>query len=626
MSSPNTYRIIYGVIIGLLVVYFLATTAMFIKYRHHPSIQYRSFYLSLLSIFAAVFMFAIHISFSLEQYTFPCWIIFCTTVLGLYLTLGATASRAALLLAEFYTNKAMALRVVAFPQPHLASTSLTEKSNGELPSSKRLSRPSNVYTNTSANFGQTVRGEQVELDGTTIVNIPGDTDIYQSEYGASGASHGKPHPMLLNMSRIRRLFGTKENVRNSLRRNSIRLDSLSSSNGADEFGNASTANAGEHSTSVMSCNNLSVPRPTPDAAIITRKHIRSSVGGLAIAGDHALPVEAATPIANHDAAIVAFCKAQKEISNNFYFRHRAYLTEKRLLITIGIVELILAIIVVLICTFSERYGFTLDSEHIGVNDCVHGSEQILTYIIYAVFVFFILPILLFHLRKIEDAHGIRPELLVIIIMWMLVSILHIVLLAFHDHSQDTLSACNVWALGCIISHASTITVPVFRVYYERKQRRMLRTGSVPTFTKTDNPRAAFRELLNDPVKLEKFKAFTVRDLSMENVVFYEYCTTLLKIAESAPDDEKIQHVMWFSETFLLPDSELEVNLTFATRCQLEAMCTQQRIDPAVLEIAREEIENLMFFDTYQRYLQRHSRDSDSDTYSEKNTKAEHDSC
>jgi hypothetical protein len=61
---------------------------------------------------------------------------------------------------------------------------------------------------------------------------------------------------------------------------------------------------------------------------------------------------------------------------------------------------------------------------------------------------------------------------------------------------------------------------------------------------------------------------------------------------------------WLGETYLLETSDLQVNLKDGTRRKLLAMIDggADAFDASVLREALHEVEVLMFFDTYQRYL------------------------
>jgi hypothetical protein len=106
---------------------------------------------------------------------------------------------------------------------------------------------------------------------------------------------------------------------------------------------------------------------------------------------------------------------------------------------------------------------------------------------------------------------------------------------------------------------------------------------------------------------------------VENILFYEACQAILTTSSSLPNGpiHQSEHATLqrrmsvLHNTFLEANSDLEVNLTEKTLHQL-AECLSTNIpygDPVAyakltdsVRAAREEILELMFFDTYPRYL------------------------
>ncbi|KAI9593217.1 hypothetical protein BDF19DRAFT_415604 [Syncephalis fuscata] len=137
-------------------------------------------------------------------------------------------------------------------------------------------------------------------------------------------------------------------------------------------------------------------------------------------------------------------------------------------------------------------------------------------------------------------------------------------------------------------------------------------------------RDVFRQLLNDPDRVDSFKKYTVRDLSVENILFYEACQAILTTVSSPRDGpaHSTEHstlqrrVAMLHSTFLETDSDLEVNLTEATLHRLSSYLDSSasygdfKAYCALMDAVRaaqEEILELMFFDTYPRYLNSASR-------------------
>jgi hypothetical protein len=78
-------------------------------------------------------------------------------------------------------------------------------------------------------------------------------------------------------------------------------------------------------------------------------------------------------------------------------------------------------------------------------------------------------------------------------------------------------------------------------------------------------------------------------------------------AEGRPDPQYelrlARRLQWIRDTFLRTNGELEVNLSHGTRRRLDRACRDLYLDEKAVRAAMDEVEALMFYDTYQRYLQ-----------------------
>ncbi|KAI9593216.1 hypothetical protein BDF19DRAFT_415603 [Syncephalis fuscata] len=145
-------------------------------------------------------------------------------------------------------------------------------------------------------------------------------------------------------------------------------------------------------------------------------------------------------------------------------------------------------------------------------------------------------------------------------------------------------------------------------------------------------RQSFQALLNGKTTFELFKAFTVRDLSVENVHFYDACRKILNYVGNSPvlpEEQQLlaayqigleRRLAWLRDTFLLESSDYQINLPHIQQRDLLQMIDGDISDfnLRVLQAAQHEIETLMFFDTYLRYLSSQSALELSNTLTSEN--------
>ncbi|RKP25640.1 hypothetical protein SYNPS1DRAFT_22435 [Syncephalis pseudoplumigaleata] len=201
-------------------------------------------------------------------------------------------------------------------------------------------------------------------------------------------------------------------------------------------------------------------------------------------------------------------------------------------------------------------------------------------------------------------------------------------------------------------HCIFVLWPALRVFSARLQQRM----SSCSTAKQDQERSAFDQMLNDPGRFKKFKAFCVTDFSVENALFLEryrhfkqlveakdqagswsygssnaskiiekgvafftggasprmsarstasesITSEMLPPAEMPLSGEALRELKAIYTTFIVADSEFEVNLTSACRQAIATRICHGTACADVLDSAEREIYQLVYLSTYPRYLQ-----------------------
>ncbi|RKP24660.1 hypothetical protein SYNPS1DRAFT_29584 [Syncephalis pseudoplumigaleata] len=325
---------------------------------------------------------------------------------------------------------------------------------------------------------------------------------------------------------------------------------------------------------------------------------------------------------------------------NRWFLHHLDLCSVKSLLTYLVGYMIAALIytcVVQFVSFGNGTGVPLrDWPH---NDCEQRWEH---YPLYGLFFSLIfigmisLVLLLLRQNMQTDALEMRNhgrELWLGTMMWIFVVAVYSAAALSAGHATPADEArlfpfSNLIVIACFIDHVLTIAWPTYRVYADPNNagwRNLLTstTNHAKTVQVTGS-RAQFRKLLLDTKRFREFKLFSIRNMSVENAFFYDACRSLLRSAElheaalregnADPGyDERLgRRLAWLHSTFLRASADMEVNLSGSTRRRLERATRDGMLDIPMMRKAMHEVEELMFYDTYQRYLRQHGDEPDND--------------
>ncbi|RKP10709.1 hypothetical protein THASP1DRAFT_27507 [Thamnocephalis sphaerospora] len=134
------------------------------------------------------------------------------------------------------------------------------------------------------------------------------------------------------------------------------------------------------------------------------------------------------------------------------------------------------------------------------------------------------------------------------------------------------------------------------------------TSSTRTSTTTQVSAAGFERFLltlDNRRQLTLFRDFSVRDFSVENVLFYEHCHRLHRLLLS-PDGVDV--TLLTGETreivylFLQPGAPYEVNISGSVRTELRQASRSGMLGIRELEKAKREVARLMYQHTYPRFV------------------------
>ncbi|KAI8052876.1 hypothetical protein BDF22DRAFT_743554 [Syncephalis plumigaleata] len=337
-----------------------------------------------------------------------------------------------------------------------------------------------------------------------------------------------------------------------------------------------------------------------------------------------------------------------KLAGKFGFRNRRYLTQTMFLSFSIILIITLTLIGLLLVQLVDPHaiGGKMMLDH--PSGCLNGPIQWIPFVLPLVPLLFLIYQFIWLLWHIDDIYGIRHEVVVSVCSWIVTAIVSTSWLHFahYDANSDSVMRVfppsNLLAINAIVLHITSICWPLWLVRKDRNQLASVNvvSGDVDNIRKDDQlldesglhaiySHITFHEMLQNPNNL--FKEFTIRHLCVENVLFYEGCCLLLRVAQqhfqrprsssrrsettvidarSAQASTMIRspqlqrRLKWFRKMFLSEDAELQVNLSSSVHRNLldEIKRADAPFDTQPLRAARDEVEELMLRDIYPRYI------------------------
>ncbi|KAI9594114.1 hypothetical protein BDF19DRAFT_414825 [Syncephalis fuscata] len=333
---------------------------------------------------------------------------------------------------------------------------------------------------------------------------------------------------------------------------------------------------------------------------------------------------------------------------NWFYKHRHLTEPPHLLIGVVIVLGVVSVglIVVQILDPNVTPERTLGDSS---NGCLRNGLQWIPFGLTLLPLVAMISGLAWLLRGMDDIYSIRYEVTIS------VSSCIVTLVAFLgwarsidystvDHSAIIFPPSNLLVINAMILQFVTIFWPVWLA--RREEGQLVQANLISSNVDNSIGReqsdseaglksilspAVFHEMLQNPQEFAKFKKYTIRCLCIENVLFYEGCCLLLRVAQqhfqrprSSSRRSEItfinsrytqttlgvrspqlqRRLKWFRKMFLREDAELQVNLSGNVRQNLleEIKRADAPFDIRPLRIARDEIEELMLRDIYPRYI------------------------
>ncbi|KAK9675283.1 hypothetical protein K7432_016537 [Basidiobolus ranarum] len=283
------------------------------------------------------------------------------------------------------------------------------------------------------------------------------------------------------------------------------------------------------------------------------------------------------------------------LDQNWYYRHREKFTTKYIVKLIsGALALQLAL-TLLVQVFTTKFQIT---PTIALGHCLVGWEFIPIYLTSAFYVFVLCPLFISWLRGVNDAYGIKRELMADFTLGVVAFLLYILFAALPILKGviRVFPAAHWSVVALMISHIFSIVLP-----------------TIDAIKGTDNQvsnsnMASFESMLEDPQQFEIFKRFSLRDFSVENTLFYEQVSKLRMMCDGLEYEKEglpmniLVEINMIYNKFIARDAEFELNLEAATVREIRQRFQAKDVGPHVFDRALLEVRNLMFRYTYPRFV------------------------
>ncbi|KAK9761555.1 hypothetical protein K7432_013465 [Basidiobolus ranarum] len=286
------------------------------------------------------------------------------------------------------------------------------------------------------------------------------------------------------------------------------------------------------------------------------------------------------------------------LANNWYYRNR------RLFSVVFYTQICCAIvfihIVVLIVIQCYTTKFSIHPVMASSN-CTVGWEWLPHRLYIVVYAVAVSPFILFKLRGIHDAYGIREELIALTIINSVFDLVFLILFtlnAFGDIDPDFYGLLFIIVPISLI-HCFLIIRPLCESYGFFFSRFRIKRNSLHKSLQFTPE--CFEKILRDSLLLEQFKSFAAKDFTVENVLFYERCQAISRHETDSVKIEQELHETY--TTFIEPNAELMVNLDWDTFSKIKADVSVEKFYPDMFNEAQAEIKDLMFCNTFPRFLE-----------------------
>ncbi|KAK9759433.1 hypothetical protein K7432_017624 [Basidiobolus ranarum] len=255
----------------------------------------------------------------------------------------------------------------------------------------------------------------------------------------------------------------------------------------------------------------------------------------------------------------------------------------------------------------------ISKDVITYENCVIDWEMIPVVSFHGAYVLLMFPGLVWLVWKVEDAHWIKRELMLVLTVETINFTGRLVAVVTRMIGSTFPVAPTTWftVATLVVVHIITIVFPLIDGWQENHPG-------------TQTNHTAFQIILDDPYMFQSFKLFSVKDFSVENVLFYEAYKRLSRNVKIRHRDTKtsligdsylVEEILQIYSTFIRTKSSFELNISGRSRREMD--CTIEGGPPyslKTLDNIKEEVFINMYHHTYPRFVR--ATNTSSRTYSD----------
>ncbi|KAK9685880.1 hypothetical protein K7432_015336 [Basidiobolus ranarum] len=300
-----------------------------------------------------------------------------------------------------------------------------------------------------------------------------------------------------------------------------------------------------------------------------------------------------------DSSFVNVCHRNLPLEDSWFLRHLKVISSTYMKGSIGVVLAAHVVVLIVIQSLSTRISIY---PTIATTNCFNGWEWVPHQIfitLYNVCMLFLIVVL----RNVVDAYGIRTELTVMCVVNAIIDVFFIIY--YNQVGVKEIDPnnhlVNIAFIYLLTFQYQMVIRPIMVV-------RGYRSIFLPMSRSSDNQNLtlcmeSLDLLLSSPPLMEQFKMFSVKDFTVENVLFYERCMRFRNDIGEGTGSNIAAEVSDIFDTFIAYESRLMINLTGRTRQTIQEMINGNVYHLTMFDIAVEEVKDLMFRNTYPRFLQ-----------------------
>lgn len=240
--------------------------------------------------------------------------------------------------------------------------------------------------------------------------------------------------------------------------------------------------------------------------------------------------------------------------------------------------------------------------------CDGDWELYFNYFSFAAYIFVLSPALLYELRHVEDAFGIKNDLIYSI---ALASPMYLLMVlwknaTFLSYYKNIVSCTFLAMVGSSFFHWGIVMKPLIKSFRLRTLRRTALVQTAAGRAKAVSYASiTFADVLNDSVLLAKFRKYTIKEFSIENIFFYEaiqefkYLCINYKEHGFSIESSACNIYRWF----FVRGCRYELNLTDGVRQRVADDVQQFRFNASMFNDAQAEIYRLMESCSFVKFMQ-----------------------